>query len=753
MKFQQLKSDSNSILKKQLVKSSKNWIVVSSFAIASGLLLMNYTNVQADAVDDSSSITPVSAQQVDSNNNLVEQTQEPAKAVNDSEITAKSVESNGSNLTENQNTGSVQPAEDETPKETETVDPEVLSKETNDNLESSLADDPTVTDKTTNVDTRTADFNIPNDALYQGSITDNPDSSKWYISTNKTLHIGPGTAGTFKYNDSPFKEYSDNIDTISIDGPVIATDYPVEMTDPTFSFGITGLFSNLTNLTSIDNIDELDVSQTSSISFLFKNDPVLTSLDLSKWDTKNVTSMAGIFQGDLQLSTLNIKNWNVEKVTEMDNLFADTNLSSIDLSNWHAKAIQTMSGMFSYNEDINLTSQPRLTYIDFSNFDTSHVSAMDYLFYGQTKLTTIKFPQNFNTSKVQYIYFMFYGDESLKSIDISNYDTKESLNDENNLGTTIFYDNPSLEAVTLGPKNYFNKSFSLPSDISDTWINIGNGSFEKPEGNIIFKTILPGGDPYGDVYKIYNGDPNAPIDTFVPKRNTVTADVTIPSNLGDQIVTEITGKVGTTVDVPVPNITGYTADKTTVKANVYNNNTIVAAEKVTYTKIDNPNSNHSNNHSSNHHNHGSSNSNSNSNNNSTEYYDQDIATYYDKPAVPLYNINSNNTSNISNRELANGTSWFSDEKETSDNQVYYRVSTSEWVKASQVYPYWNLDQNILTNSDSNKRLYTAEGNLVYDRELAKDSAWHTDHFIKIDNVKYYRVSTNEFVKASDVSEY
>ncbi|GAX01291.1 KxYKxGKxW signal peptide domain-containing protein [Secundilactobacillus silagei] len=78
------------------------------------------------------------------------------------------------------------------------------------------------------------------------------------------------------------------------------------------------------------------------------------------------------------------------------------------------------------------------------------------------------------------------------------------------------------------------------------------------------------------------------------KVQTVTATVTIPSNLGNQTVSKVTGVVNTIINVPVPTISGYTKDKTTVPATVNDDNTITVntpkaktgdAGYVTYTKI------------------------------------------------------------------------------------------------------------------------------------------------------------------------
>jgi hypothetical protein len=71
--------------------------------------------------------------------------------------------------------------------------------------------------------------------------------------------------------------------------------------------------------------------------------------------------------------------------------------------------------------------------------------------------------------------------------------------------------------------------------------------------------------------------------TIVYTPNTVTADVTIPSNLGNQVVTNTTGVVGNTVNISVPMIEGYTPNKTTVPATVNPDGTITTTETVTYT--------------------------------------------------------------------------------------------------------------------------------------------------------------------------
>ncbi|WP_334333120.1 SLAP domain-containing protein [Companilactobacillus sp. HBUAS59544] len=60
---------------------------------------------------------------------------------------------------------------------------------------------------------------------------------------------------------------------------------------------------------------------------------------------------------------------------------------------------------------------------------------------------------------------------------------------------------------------------------------------------------------------------------------------------------------------------------------------------------------------------------------------------------------------------------------------------------------------VATNPGQYVTLYNTEGKAIAGRRLAGDSNWAADKTMVRDGVKYYRVATNEWVKASDVYEY
>lgn len=122
-----------------------------------------------------------------------------------------------------------------------------------------------------------------------------------------------------------------------------------------------------------------------------------------------------------------------------------------------------------------------------------------------------------------------------------------------------------------------------------------------------------------------------------------------------------------------------------------------------------------------------------------------VATYANGGIVPLYDNNGTQTT----RSLSPNSDWATDQTKTINGETYYRVSTSEWVKASQVYAYNATSTTITTNSGSIKALYTTDGSKS-SRSLAANTSWYTDRTATINGASMYRVSTNEWINSTDV---
>lgn len=116
----------------------------------------------------------------------------------------------------------------------------------------------------------------------------------------------------------------------------------------------------------------------------------------------------------------------------------------------------------------------------------------------------------------------------------------------------------------------------------------------------------------------------------------------------------------------------------------------------------------------------------------------------------LVSLYSDTGAKLDARSLGADSSWATDKKLTLNGDTYYRVSTSEWVKGSDVYSYTSNPTTVVTKDGSISHLYDATGKVSPSRSVSANSAWYSDRTTMINGQKYYRVSTNEWLSANDV---
>jgi len=103
---------------------------------------------------------------------------------------------------------------------------------------------------------------------------------------------------------------------------------------------------------------------------------------------------------------------------------------------------------------------------------------------------------------------------------------------------------------------------------------------------------------------------------------------------------------------------------------------------------------------------------------------------------------------ITNRALGGNTSWLADKLMDLDGSNYVRVATNEWARLADGLEINNQSGVITTKNDS--ALFTAAGNRITNRGLAKNTSWRTDMSATINGHKMYRVATNEWISATDL---
>ena len=173
------------------------------------------------------------------------------------------------------------------------------------------------------------------------------------------------------------------------------------------------MFEACRNLTTLDlsRFNTKNIVDMGSMFFKCEN---LMSLNVSTFDTSSVTNMNYMFNGCCSLTILNISNFDTSKVTTMINMFANCErLKSLDLSNFDTSEVTDMYYMFS--------GCKLLTHLNLSSFNTSKVTSMEGMFHSCSKLTSFDL-SSFNTSKVTIMSCMFTNCYSVKQLDLSNFD-------------------------------------------------------------------------------------------------------------------------------------------------------------------------------------------------------------------------------------------------------------------------------------------------------------------------------------------
>ena len=119
-------------------------------------------------------------------------------------------------------------------------------------------------------------------------------------------------------------------------------------------------------------------------------------------------------------------------------------LTSLNLSNFNTSLVNDMRYMF---QGLSLTS------LDLSFLDTSEVKNMAYMFNGCIKLNSLNI-SNLNTSQVTDMSYMFYNCQSLTSIDLSNFETSRVINMNNMFGECKKLDSLKMDSfITSNVKN------------------------------------------------------------------------------------------------------------------------------------------------------------------------------------------------------------------------------------------------------------------------------------------------------------
>ena len=164
------------------------------------------------------------------------------------------------------------------------------------------------------------------------------------------------------------------------------------------------LFEGLTNVESYD-LEYVRTNMVSNLSYSFKNNKKLKTIDLSNFDTSSLKFMYAMFAYAEDLESINLTNWNPK-------------LMGINQAFMNCK---------------------KLTDLDLSNFDVSGVDDYMQLFYNANSLTNLNI-STWKPNKVSNMFSMFYS-TNVKELDLTGFKTfKEGYNAEgvfNNINSNV----------------------------------------------------------------------------------------------------------------------------------------------------------------------------------------------------------------------------------------------------------------------------------------------------------------------------
>ena len=134
-------------------------------------------------------------------------------------------------------------------------------------------------------------------------------------------------------------------------------------------------------------------------------------------DSSDMFRTWGYEQKIRNILDMDLSNFDTSNVTNMGFMFLGmSNLTTLNLSNFDTSKVTNMARMF--------VGMSNLTSLNLSNFDTSNVTNMGSMFSLMSSLTALNL-SNFDTSKVTNMQAMFQGMSNLTTLNLSSFNTSK----------------------------------------------------------------------------------------------------------------------------------------------------------------------------------------------------------------------------------------------------------------------------------------------------------------------------------------
>ncbi|CAJ1180214.1 hypothetical protein CPR19088_GLDEOEPO_01405 [Companilactobacillus paralimentarius] len=501
-------------------------------------------------------------------------------------------------------------------------------------------------------------------------------------------------------------------------------------------------------ITSVDIVGKLKANAIQQSLFEgLTNAKVISGLNLL--DTSDTGDFSNMFKGDSSLESLDISDWNMSKETDTRNMFTGTHLVSLTLGpNSVITSSDLPSDPFEYMiagnkytangwKDASGTVKPVST--------TDLISTYSLGNTGRTQTTWVP-----NVIPESVDYYIQYADSSSGE----NLPVKLSKTYKGTTGESVNLSTATNGRVTLSQIGQLLPGYSADSIENETGTVSGDGNggyavkaeVKKLDSINIAVSQTVGTDKSTDAsFKI-------PVNDASYKYSNITAPTnsTIDLNkstikIGDGTAESFASYSPTSKDL---NSVLSGAITSQLKDGIFGDKA-AGTTPITVNAVYTKKSTGGGSSSGNHHNNGNNNNEDNNTEDkggTTSSVSQTVST-----TTKDVNLYDNKGKLITNKALGKDSGWFSDQEYTLDGILYYRVASDEYVKASDVYVYTAQNNIVRVKGKSIVYMVDSVGHKITDRALSPDTEWYSDRYTMINGQKYYRVATNEFVSAADVS--
>ena len=200
---------------------------------------------------------------------------------------------------------------------------------------------------------------------------------------------------------------------------------------------------------------------------MFRDCPLLMSLDLSSFDTSSAITMEGMFRGCSSLTSLDLSPLDTSNVTNMSNMFSGcSSLTSLDLSGFNTSNVQGARSMF--------YGCSSLISLDLPVFDNSNLSNLSGMFFGCSSLTSLDL-SGLSALNIGSTHTMFSGCSSLSSLNLSGFDTSRVVNNSD-----MYMGCSSLAFIIVDEKTNMTLPKVMVNNHSD-WYSKATGEWFTPD--------------------------------------------------------------------------------------------------------------------------------------------------------------------------------------------------------------------------------------------------------------------------------